>query len=103
MRPLLFVILMPAALFAQTYTPLTVKEKLTWPTSYAFSPLSLVGEAAYAGILHWADSPREWGQGAKGYGKRFGSTVAGAGINGAIGLGLDTVLHEAPRYFRSES
>ena len=59
--------------------------------------------AAYAGILQGLDSPEEWGQGAGAYGKRFASTVGSSAIHGAIAFGLDSTLHQDPRYFRSRS
>ena len=49
------------------------------------------------------DAPREWGQGGGAYGKRFASTVACSAIHGAIAFGLDSTLHQDPRYFRSLS
>jgi len=63
--------------------------------------MSMVGFAAYAGILQVAGAPKEWGQGAAPYAKRFGSTVAWSGIHSALAFGLDTSLHQDPRYFRS--
>jgi hypothetical protein len=65
--------------------------------------LALVGAATYAGILQVADTPSEWGQGASGYGKSLGSTVACSGSHSALAFGLDSTLHEDPRYFRSAS
>ena len=43
------------------------------------------------------------GQGAVPYGKRFASTVACSGIHSVLAFGLDSVLHQGPRYFRSHS
>jgi hypothetical protein len=53
------------------------------------------------GLLQELNYPREWGQGAAGYGKRLGSTLAYSGIRNAMGFGLDTALHQDPRYYRS--
>ena len=58
---------------AQTPDPDTWQSKLSYHAATAYSPLSLVGIAAYTGFLQGIDFPREWGQGAKGYGKRLGS------------------------------
>ena len=66
-----------------------------------YSPSALVGLAAYAGVLQEAGAPKEWGQGAGAYGKRFGSTLAWSGIHSALALGLDSTLHQDPRYYRS--
>jgi hypothetical protein len=86
---------------AQPFVALNAEEKLTFHARNSFGPLALAGIAAYAGILQEADAPMEWGQGARGYGKRFASTLAYSGIHGALALGLDTTLHQDPRYFRS--
>ena len=43
----------------------------------------------------------EWG--AAGYGKRLALTLACSGIHGVLAFGLDSALHEDPRYFRSRS
>jgi hypothetical protein len=92
----------PVAGFGQTPDPLGVADKFYFHAEGAYGPWQVLGAAAYAGILHEMDAPTEWGQGAAGYGKRFASTVACSGIHGAIAFGLDTALHEDPRYFRSK-
>jgi len=61
----------------------------------------MVGFAAYAGVLQAAGAPKELGQGAAPYAKRFGSTVAWSGVHSALAFGLDTSLHQDPRYYRS--
>ena len=61
----------------------------------------MAGSAAYAGILQAIGTPEEWGQGAGAYGKRFASTVACSAIHAALAFGLDSTLHQDPRYFRS--
>jgi hypothetical protein len=86
---------------AQPFVALSVQEKLSVHVKNSFGPLALAGIAAYAGILQEADAPMEWGQGAQGYGKRYASTLAYSGIHSALALGLDTTLHQDPRYFRS--
>ena len=91
----------PLAGLAQPLTPMDVNDKLTYQIKQSLGPLALVGDAAYAGLLQAADTPAEWGQGGSGYGKRFVSTVACSGIHGALAFGLDSTLHEDPRYFRS--
>jgi len=86
---------------AQPFVALSAQQKLSFHVKYSFGPLALAGAAAYAGILQEADTPTEWGQGAQGYGKRFGSTLACSALHSALALGLDTTLHQDPRYFRS--
>jgi hypothetical protein len=90
----------PATGVGQTPESLRVTGKLRFHAESTYAPLAIVGAAAYAGILQEAGAPREWGQGAPGYGKRFGSTMAWSGIHSALAFGLDSTLHQDPRYFR---
>jgi hypothetical protein len=91
----------PVTGIGQAPDPLDVNGKLRFHAENTFSPLAIVGAAAYAGVLQDVDAPTEWGQGAKAYGKRLGSSLAGSGIQGVLAFGLDTTLHQDPRYFRS--
>ncbi|MFZ0933040.1 MAG: hypothetical protein WA015_01910 [Bryobacteraceae bacterium] len=95
------VLAIPVTGFAQPLLALSVSDKLDYQIRQSVGPLALVGEAAYAGILQGLDTPAEWGQGGSAYGKRFGSTIACSGIHSALAFGLDSTLHEDPRYFRS--
>jgi hypothetical protein len=90
----------PVVCVAQT-EPLSLDQKLDFHVTASVGPLALVGAAAYAGVLQEADSPEEWGQGATGYGRRLGSSVAGSVIHGTLAFGLDSTLHQDPRYFRT--
>ena len=94
-------LLCAVAAVAQPVEPLDVKSKLKLHALSVGSPLSLAETAAYAGILHGLDSPREWGQGGGAYGKRLASALGGSAIHGALAFGLDSALHQDPRYFRS--
>ena len=69
----------------------------------AYGPLAVAGIAAYAGFLQEINSPAEWGQGGGAYGKRFASTLGWSGIHGVLAFGLDSTLHQDPRYYRSLS
>jgi hypothetical protein len=86
---------------AQTVESLTVMSKLNFHAQSIGSPISLAETAAYAGILQGLNSPREWGQGGGAYGKRLASALGGSAIHGALAFGLDSALHQDPRYFRS--
>ena len=85
---------------AQDLDPASWQSKLRFHAVSAYGPAALAGSAAYVGALQELDFPREWGQGGLGYSKRLGSTLAYAGVN-LIGFGLDTALHQDPRYYRS--
>jgi hypothetical protein len=93
----------PVTGFGQAPEPLDVTGKLQFHAKTTYDPSAILGMAAYAGILQEANAPTEWGQGAAAYGKRFGSTLAWLGIHSALAFGLDSTLHEDPRYFRSTS
>jgi len=91
----------PIAAIAQPQDTLDLKGKLRFHAESIYSPLSMAGSAAYAGILQGVGSPEEWGQGAAAYGKRLASTVGCSGIHSVLAFGLDSTLHQDPRYFRS--
>jgi len=86
---------------AQDLDPASWHSKLQFHAVSAYGPAALAGSAAYVGVLQELDFPREWGQGGLGYSKRLGSTLAYAGVRNLIGFGLDTALHQDPRYYRS--
>jgi hypothetical protein len=88
---------------AQTSDVLDWKGKLHYHAEKTYSPLAIVGFAAYAGVLQALNAPEEWGQGASAYGKRFASTTGWSAIHGTLAFGLDTALHQDPRYYRSLS
>jgi hypothetical protein len=91
----------PVAGMPQAVDPLDVLGKLNFHAQRVGSPASLAESAAYAGILQAEDTPKEWGQGAGAYGKRFASALGGSAVHGALAFGLDSALHQDPRYFRS--
>ena len=79
--------------------PLTTKMKFSLALKVAVDPVTVSGVAFVAGVKQAANSPN-YGQGAEGYGKRFGATAADGltdiMIGGAI---LPSLLHQDPRYF----
>jgi len=99
----IFALLMaiPATGIAQTSDPLAVGDKLRLHAVDTFGPLAIVGIAAYAGALQASTAPQEWGQGGAAYGKRAASTAGAWGLHGALAFGLDSALHQDPRYYRS--
>lgn len=81
--------------------PLSVKDKLQFHAVETASPGFVIEMAAYAGVLHWMDTPREWGQGGAAYGKRVASAAGATAIRNVFAFALDSTLHEDPRYRRS--
>ncbi|HYK20015.1 MAG TPA: hypothetical protein VEV42_04730 [Pyrinomonadaceae bacterium] len=55
-------------------------------------PFALARTAASAGLSQWRDSPEEWGQGAKGYGRRFASGMGQNAIHQTVTYGLDEAM-----------
>lgn len=80
--------------------PLSKRQKysLAWKTS--IDPISFAAAGAFAGIEQADNTFSGYGQGAQGYGKRFGAAYAdgffGTMIGGAV---LPSLLKQDPRYF----
>ena len=82
-------------------TPQTSQQRFQDYALSTVGPFAIVSEAASAGLGQWRDSPREWGQGGSGYGKRFANDMAYNAVRTTITYGLAEVLHEDNRYFAS--
>jgi hypothetical protein len=80
--------------------PLTSKQKFKLALRTMVDPFTLVFVGGAAGVEQAQNHFAEYGQGAQGYGKRFGAgyadTVAGTFIGSAI---LPSLLKQDPRYF----
>ena len=82
------------------YHPLSVREKLNLFADSTFDRWTVVKAAADAGIGQAADRPH-YGQGAEGYGKRFGAALAdGTSYNFFTEFAFPAVLRQDLRYFR---
>jgi hypothetical protein len=64
-------------------------------------PFGLARTAFAAGIDQWRDNPEEWGQGMKGYGKRFASGMGRNAIQQSLTYGLDEALGVDTAFQRS--
>lgn len=88
------------ASYVQDAAPLTPKLKFQLAWKSVTSPMTFVGAGALAGIYQAADKYGGYGQGAEGYGKRFGATYShifiGTFIDSAV---LPSLLKQDPRYF----
>jgi len=79
--------------------PLSAKMKFQLALKVSTDPITVAGVAFYSGIQQAGDTPN-YGQGAQGYGKRFGANAAGGFSNIMIGGAiLPSLLHQDPRYF----
>jgi hypothetical protein len=68
----------------------------------AYGPFPLVGSALVAGINQADNSPRDWDQGIKGYGRRWGSDFGIAAITTTTRYGLAEIFREDTLYYRCE-
>ncbi len=92
-----------ASASAKNYHPLSGRDRwhLYWKQNYA-SPGAFVGPVFTALILDQAtNTPREWGGGWPGFGRRLGSRTAMAITQGTIQASLAAVLDEDVRYISS--
>ena len=95
----------PAAKLNSTpfvYVPLTQSERARRYAKSLFSIEAIGRSAAGAGLQQWTNTPREWGQGADGYARRFASSFGENVTRETIIYGLSSALDEDNRYFRSE-
>jgi hypothetical protein len=82
--------------------PLPAKEKFKVVTKGSFDYVQIPWYGFLAAVSQAEDSEAEFGQGAAGYGKRFGSYVADGTIeNFMTGAILPSLLRQDPRYFQS--
>ena len=68
----------------------------------AFGPYPIVGAGLAAGINQADNTPPEWGQGAKGYSKRFSSDFGIAVVATTTRYALSEAFHEDSLYYRCE-
>jgi hypothetical protein len=80
----------PAA--ALDYVFPTARKRFERYVSSTVGPMRLLRTGVSAGISQWRDTPEEWGQGTKGYGKRFASDLGQNAIHQTVTYGLDSAL-----------
>lgn len=85
----------------QNAPPLTSREKFRLFYKSASDPVELVAVGLQAGLGQAEDEFPEYGQGAAGYGKRYGATLADE-VSGGFWANYfyPVLLKEDPRYFR---
>ena len=81
--------------------PISWKQKFAIAAKGSFDPYEFVIVGIVAGIRQGDNSTPEFGQGAKGYGKRYGTSFADQ-VDGNIMVGgvYPSILKIDPRYFR---
>lgn len=80
--------------------PLAAGQKFKLASQY-INPYTFVFVAAEAGVNQARNHPSDFGQGAEGYGKRYGAGFADGLSDGLFVTGVyPSLLHQDPRYYR---
>jgi hypothetical protein len=83
--------------------PLDTKQKFELSWKSIIDPVTIVLTGGSAGIEQATDQYSGYGQGAQGYGKRFGAAYAGVTIDSLIGDAmLPSLFKQDPRFFYKE-
>jgi hypothetical protein len=83
------------------YAPLTTKQKYTIARKDTLDWPSYILASAFAGLSQLDNSNPSFGQGLKGYGRRYVSSVADQDIGNFMTEAImPSLLHQDPRYFR---
>jgi hypothetical protein len=81
--------------------PISSKTKFWLATEDVFDPFSFLVTGIYASISQWSNQYPQFGQGARGYAKRYGGAFADGAIGNYMTEGLFPVmLSQDPRFFR---
>lgn len=83
------------------YEPLTTSQKFKLATQDSFDRGTFVLAGAFAGEAQLTNADRSFGQGAAGYGRYYGTSLADWVIGDYMTEAVfPTLLHQDPRYFR---
>jgi len=83
------------------YEPLSARAKFMIATKDSFDWPEFFVAGAMSGLNQISGQDQEWGQGVKGYAKRYGASIADQTISNYLTEAiLPSVLHHDPRYFR---
>jgi hypothetical protein len=86
---------------ADQLPPLTAGQKFKLQARSQFDPVEIPWYGFLAGISQAENSEPGYGQGAEGYGKRYGAAWGDGGIeNFMTGAVLPSLLHQDPRFFQ---
>ncbi len=90
----------PAALPQTPYVPLTARDKFHGFAVQIYAPFTFAAAGLSAGFGQMIGTPREYGGGMEGYGKRFGTSLVGTESSRFFNHFLFPVLfRQDPRYF----
>ena len=83
------------------YEPISTREKFKIASKDSFDWPEFFVAGAMSGLNQISGQYPEWGQGVKGYAKRYGASIADQTIGNYMTEAiLPSVLHDDPRYFR---
>ena len=83
------------------FEPLTAKKRVGVYARDLLSPFHFALAGISAGITQAQNSPKEWGQGAAGYGTRFGNFYLETLVANMLQMGGEDILHEDNIYYGS--
>lgn len=92
----------PPGTTAGHYSPLTNGQKFGCTIGVLVRPTFLLSVGLGAGIAQLEHAPSQWGQGAEGYGRRFGTFYGIAAFRQSVLFAGTSLLREDPRPLRSE-
>lgn len=87
----------------QSQNPLTMRERVVAYRHAVLNIDGLIGPAMGCAVGQWENEPPEWGQGARGYARRFSSGVGRRFIAETIRFGVAAADGEDPRYHPSQA
>ena len=83
------------------FEPITIKQKFTIARKDSLDYPSYLLAGAFAGLSQLDNSNPSYGQGLKGYAKRYGASVADQDLGNFMTEAImPSLLHEDPRYFK---
>ncbi len=83
------------------FTPITAKQKLMIATKDTIDGPSYMLAGLFSGLYQLENQNPSFGQGVKGYARRYGSAIADQDIGNYLTEGfMPVLLHEDPRFFR---
>ena len=87
----------------KAFVPVKARTKFKLSAADAFDPYGFAAAGVNAGAEQAANDHPQYGQGASGYGKRYGADFADEATSELLGGGVFPALfHQDPRYFRME-
>jgi hypothetical protein len=83
-----------------SYVPITPRQRIDWLLADTIGPVHLGAGVFTSAVRTALDTPKEYGPGWTGFGKRNGIRLTGTSTGNVIEAGVGTLWGEDPRYFR---